>query len=78
MTLIYLRGYRGGEEIAVTQLFDTFKDWRRPSKRVSLRHGLPGRSLDLPVVAHPGGRHRVRHHPYHEYRLTRPFSCTSR
>lgn len=27
MTLIYLRGYRG-EEIAVTQLFDTFKDWK--------------------------------------------------
>ena len=67
MTLIYLRGYRG-EEIAVTQLFDTFKDWKTV-KRVLCGMGWASLWIFLwsliPVVGIVFGIIRA-----YEYRLT--------
>lgn len=67
MTLIYLRGYRG-EEIAVTQLFDTFKDWKTV-KRVLCGMGWASLWIFLwsliPVVGIVFGIIRT-----YEYRLT--------
>ena len=67
MTLIYLRGYRG-EEIAVTQLFDTFKDWKTV-KRVLCGMGWASLWIFLwsliPVVGVVFGIIRT-----YEYRLT--------
>ena len=67
MTLIYLRGYRG-EEIAVTQLFDTFKDWKTV-KRVLCGMGWASLWIFLwsliPVAGIVFGTIRA-----YEYRLT--------
>ena len=67
MTLIYLRGYRG-EEIAVTQLFDTFKDWKTV-KRVLCGRGWASLWIFLwsliPVAGIVFGIIRT-----YEYRLT--------
>lgn len=67
MTLIYLRGYRG-EEIAGTQLFDTFKDWKTV-KRVLCGMGWASLWIFLwsliPVAGIVFGTIRA-----YEYRLT--------